>query len=145
MSDAIVERTRTEVSVEEVTERRYRCAVCDMVYDPEDVVNVGLDRQKEAALLQAGSEPRAERIVCAHCVEGLFEYRPDDDSVFAESASPVGSDWASVLGALGALALFLLIPVSIGGAVAFAVGGEVVGVVFAAAVFLVGTMVGTMF
>jgi len=48
MSDAVVETTRTEVTTETVTETRYRCHVCEMVYDESEVLTIGLgDRVAE--------------------------------------------------------------------------------------------------
>jgi len=84
VSDAVVEETRTEVSVEEVTERRYRCAVCDMVYNPDHIISIGLDRDRvdtSDGMFTDSTQPRAERYICEHCVDGLFDYEPDGDSL----------------------------------------------------------------
>jgi len=109
MTEAVVEETRTEVSVEEVTETRYRCHVCEMLYDEGEVLRIGLDRTPGEGndLFTSGAEPRAERTVCHHCAEGLFDYEPDGESVFDESNTPAAVDEVSVATVYGVFALFI--------------------------------------
>jgi len=109
MTEAVVEETRTEVSVEEVTETRYRCHVCEMLYDEAEVLRIGLDRTpgEGGDLFTSGAEPRAERTVCHHCAEGLFDYEPDGESVFDESNTPATVDEVSVATVYGVFALFI--------------------------------------
>jgi len=98
MTESVVEETRTEVTVEEVTETRYRCHVCEMLYEDDAVLRVGLDRDTSEGgdLFSGGAQPRAERTVCHHCAEGLFDYEPDGESVFSESNTPATVDDISV-------------------------------------------------
>jgi hypothetical protein len=135
VSESVVEETRTEVTVEEVTETRFRCHVCEMVYDDEEVLRIGLDRKASDGgdLFARGAEPRAERTVCHHCAEGLFDYEPDDESVFSESNTPATVDDISVATVYGVFVLFVA---AAAGAVALAsmVVGQPIGVAPAATV-----------
>jgi len=109
VTESVVEETRTEVTVEEVTETRYRCHVCEMLYDEDAVLRIGLDRDTSEGgdLFTSGAEPRAERTVCHHCAEGLFDYEPDGESVFDESNTPATVDEVSVATVYGVFALFI--------------------------------------
>jgi hypothetical protein len=109
MTEAVVEETRTEVTVEEVTETRYRCHVCEMLYEGDAVLRIGLDRSPTDGgdLFTSGAEPRAERTVCHHCAEGLFDYEPDGESVFDESNTPATVDDVSVATVYGVFVLFV--------------------------------------
>lgn len=135
MTEAVVEETRTEVTVEEVTETRYRCHVCEMLYEDDAVLRIGLDREAsdDGDLFARGAQPRAERTVCHHCVEGLFDYEPDGESAFHESNTPATVDDVSVALVYGVFVLFVG---AIAGVVALAsmVVGQPIGVAPAATV-----------
>ena len=127
MSDAVVEETRTEVSVEEVTERRYRCAVCDMVYNPDHIISIGLDRDRvdtSDGMFTDSAQPRAERYICEHCVDGLFDYEPDGDSTFSESQTPTAVGPIDKLAALGTVTIFVSIAVAGASLVVATTGGQ---------------------
>jgi hypothetical protein len=76
-TDQRVTETRTKISVKEVENTRYECAVCEMVYDEEAVITVGLDRRNTTDDMFGGRAPEVERVVCTHCAEGLFDYTAD--------------------------------------------------------------------
>jgi hypothetical protein len=135
MTESVVEETRTEVSVEEVTETRFRCHVCEMVYDGDEVLRIGIDRDTSADgdLFSRGAEPRAERTICHHCADGLFDYAPDGESAFHESNTPAtvrAFDVAMVHG------FFVLFVGGVAGVVALAsmLVGQPIGVAPAATV-----------
>jgi hypothetical protein len=110
MTESVVKETRTEVTVEEVTETRFRCHVCEMLYDEGEVMRIGLDRDASEGsddLFARGAQPRAERTVCHHCAEGLFDYEPDGESVFDESNTPATVDDVSVATVYGVFVLFV--------------------------------------
>jgi hypothetical protein len=76
-TDQRVTETRAKVTVEEVKNTRYECAVCEMLYDEEAVITVGLDRRNSTDDMFGGRTAEVERVVCTHCAEGLFEYTTD--------------------------------------------------------------------
>ena len=142
-ADSVITETRTEITTEEVTETRYRCHVCDMVYDEQDVVTIGIDRSElpETPLSGGGVEPRVERIVCRHCTDGLFDYEPSEDSTVEEPGPTFKLDWVTGAGAAGALTLLVAGPILVAGtALGVVIGGGVlvpaVGVAFAFGVLL---------
>jgi len=61
-TDQRVTETRTKVKVEEVENTRYECAVCEMLYDEEAVITVGLDRRNRADDIFGGRVPEVERV-----------------------------------------------------------------------------------
>lgn len=145
MTDAVVEQTRTEIAVEEVTETRYRCAVCEMVYEPEKIITVGLDRDsasEDASLFTDPDAPRAERYLCHHCADGLFEYDAADDSTFSEAATPSGTQVIDHIAAAGTVLLFVAIVAGVLAASVAAAGGQVPLVPAAIAGVVVGFAVG---
>jgi len=148
VSDAVVEETRTEVSVDEVTERRYRCFVCDMVYDPERIISIGLDRDRvdtSDGMFTDSTQPRAERYLCDHCAEGLFDYEPDGDSTFSESQTPAGVEVIDQLAALGTITVFVALVVAGASLVVATTGGQIsivpAMVIPAAVAFVVGVLI----
>lgn len=144
-TDAVVEETRTEIAVEEVTETRYRCAVCEMVYEPSEIITVGLDRDRDDdsdSLFTDSTQPRAERYLCHHCADGLFEYDADSDRAFSEAATPSGTQLIDHIAAAGTVLLFVAI---VAGGLAASVamsGGQVPLVPAAIAGVVVGFGVG---
>lgn len=144
MSDAVIKTTRTEVRTEEVTETRYRCHVCDMVYDDDEVLTIGLDRAEmpDTPLFGSGVEPRAERIVCRHCSDGLFGYEPDDDSTLGEPSMRFDLDWATMTGATGAVVLLVGLPLAVVSGLVAAATGTGLFVPAAVAVFVGGVGLG---
>ena len=126
MTESVVEETRTEVSVEEVTETRYRCHVCEMAYDADEVLRIGLDRTAaDGDLFANGAEPRAERTICHHCDDGLFDYEPDGESVFAESETQAGIDRFDVVAAHGVILLLVALVAGVFGLFAAGAGVSV--------------------
>lgn len=148
-SDGVVETTRTEVSVEEVTERRYECAVCEMVYDADDILTVGLDRERvdtSSNPFTDGTQPRAERYLCEHCVGGLFDYDANADSTLSEASTPAGTTPVDVVAAVGAATLVIVVAV-IAATLPVALSGGPVALVpvagiCAAVAFVVGVLMG---
>ncbi|RAW44086.1 hypothetical protein DQW50_16315 [Halorubrum sp. 48-1-W] len=140
MTDAAITETRTVVTTEEVTETRYRCYVCEMEYEESAVLTIGVDRQYDDGMLEDGVEPRAERTICQHCADGLFDYGAAEGGAFDESASTYKADWVTQTAAFGTVLVLVSVVVgvlaagaSLGGAsvppVVASVGGLLVGVV----------------
>ena len=146
MTESVVEETRTQVTTKEVTETRYQCCVCDMVYEEDQVINIGLDRYEtgESMLSTGGAEPRAERVVCQHCASGLFDYDAGEQGAFAEPNTPVGVDWATLTGAFGALVFLVGVPlIAVAGVVGAATGTGTISLI-AAFGFALGVAVGAL-
>ena len=122
MSDAVVTETRTEVSVEEVTETRYRCHVCEMLYEGDAVIQIGLDRRPDGDGLFSDA-PREERTVCEHCVEGLFDYEADGTGAFDDSQTPHTVEPIDKITVAGLFLLLLGVSTGVAGAVIVASGG----------------------
>jgi len=143
MSDAAVETTRTEVVEQEITETRYRCHVCEMVYDPEQVLQIGLDRQAgDGDLFSEGPQPRAERTICQHCADGLFAYEADGGGVLEESTTRFEKDWLTTTAALTVVAMFVTTPVAVIAAAVAGAGGNATLVLAPAAAALGGLLAG---
>lgn len=128
MNDAVVTETRTEIRAEEVTETQYRCHVCEMVYERDDVLTVGVDRRplENETLFGSGEEPRAERVLCQHCAEGLFDYDIETGGAFSEPRPGIQNDWVTRAAVHTVAGVFLMFPAIAAAAVIAATSGQIV-------------------
>lgn len=143
MTESVITETRTEVTTKEVTETRYRCHVCDMVYDEDQVLKIGLDRQAgDGDLFSEGAQPRAERTICQHCADGLFDYEADGGGAFDQSNTRFEQDWLNTTAALTVVAMFVTTPVAVIAAGVAGAGGNATLVLAPAAAALAGLLAG---
>lgn len=144
MTESVVKETRTEVRVEEVTETRFRCYVCDMVYDEGGVLRIGVDRQASDAktLFADGAEPRAERTICTHCAEGLFDYDADADGALDEAQTHAGVQPVDVASAVGAVTVLVVLVTAVVAGAFSLVGGQAAFVAVAVGSVLFGLGLG---